>query len=237
MPRGKAALVRYTDTMTSRYALYETAKLRDRFNLADGVPKGIKPHYNISPIYAVPVVVARDGKNSLELMKWGFLPKNATDANSVFRYKTFNARTDGIFSKPIWQGAIRTARCLIPANGFYEWKTTADGKRPFYIQPLDQPLFAFAGIYGSWTDADGKEWQTCAIITAPSGSGSDMVPRRLPVIVHPEDEAAWLNEDATDVTTLYRIMRPYDAEQLTFTTVGDGINSTKIDTSELIKGV
>lgn len=223
--------------MTSRYALYETDKLRDRFTLVDGVPKGVRPHYNISPIYAVPVIVARDGKNTLELMKWGFVPKNASDANSVFRYKTFNARTEGIFGKPIWQEAIRSARCLVPANGFYEWKKTADGKQPFYIRPHDQTLFAFAGIYSSWIDPNGKQWHTCSIVTTPTGTVSDASPSRLPVIVHPDDEADWLNSDITDVSTLYRIMRPYDPAQLIIVPVGDGINSTKIDTPRLIEPI
>lgn len=223
--------------MSSRYALFDTGSLRDRFTLASGVPKGVKPHYNISPAQAVPVVISRDGKNEMELMKWGFIPSGAPNANSVFRYKTFNARSEGIFNKPTWQSAIRTSRCLIPANGFYEWKKTADSKQPFYIHPKDQPVFAFAGIYSSWTDPDGTEWGTCSIITTLSGAESDMTPSRLPVIVHPDDEADWLNPEISDINTLYKIMRPYDAEQLEIIKVGDDINSTKIDKSYLINKV
>lgn len=223
--------------MSSRYALFEIDKLRDRFATQSGVPKGVKPHYNISPVQSVPVVVSRDGKNEIELMKWGFIPKGAPNANSVFRYKTFSARSEGIFDKPTWQAAIRSTRCLIPANGFYEWKNTASGKHPFFIHAIDQPLFAFAGLYSSWTDPEGKEWGTCSIITTNSGAESDMTPSRLPVIVHPDDEADWLNPEISDINTLYRIMRPYDPDQLEIIKVSDDINSAKIDKPYLIKRV
>lgn len=221
--------------MSSRYALFEIDKLRDRFALASGVPKGIKPHYNISPVQSVPVVVSVDGKNEMSLMKWGFIPKGAPNANSVFRYKTFNARSEGIFDKPTWQIAIRSTRCLIPANGFYEWKKTSDSKQPFYIHPTDQSVFAFAGLYSSWTDSEGKEWGMCSIVTTNSGAESDATPSRLPVIVHPDDEADWLNPEINDTNTLYRIMRPYDPDKLLAVKVGDDINSAKIDTPRLIE--
>lgn len=223
--------------MSSRYALFDTGSLRDRFTLASGVPKGIKPHYNISPVQSVPVIISRDGKNEVKLMKWGFIPKGAPNANSVFRYKTFSARSEGIFDKPTWQTAIRSSRCLIPANGFYEWKRTASGKQPFYIHPTDQPTFAFAGLYSSWTDPEGKEWGTCSIVTTNSGAESDMTPSRLPVIVHPDDEADWLNPEISDINTLYRIMRPYDPDQLEIIKVSDDINSAKIDKPHLIERV
>ena len=223
--------------MSSRYALYEIDKLRDRFALASGVPKGVKPHYNISPTQSVPVIVSRDGKNEMERMKWGLISKGAVDANSVFRYKTFNTRSETIFDKPALRTAVRMSRCLIPANGFYEWKKTSDTKQPFYIKPTDQSLFAFAGICSSWTDPEGKEWATCSIITVSSDAEDDMAPSRLPIIVQPKDEADWLNPEITDVGVLYRFMTPYPAHQLEIIEVGEGINSVKIDTPKLIEKV
>ena len=220
--------------MSSRYALYEIDKLRDRFAPESGVPKGVKPHYNISPAQSVPVIVSRDGVNQIELMKWGFIPSGAKDANSIFRYKTFIARSEGIFDKPTWMTAIRSQRCLVPANGFYEWKQSPTGKNPFYIQPIDKEIFAFAGIYSSWTDTDGIVWGMCSIITTNSGAESDMMPSRLPVIIHPNDEADWLNPVISDINTLYKIMRPFDPGQLAIIRVGEEINGTKIDKPSLI---
>lgn len=223
--------------MSSRYALYEIDKLRDRFALASGVPKGVKPHYNISPTQLIPAVVSRDGKNEMELMKWGLISKGAVNANSVFRYKTFNTRSESVFDKPGLRMAIRTTRCLIPANGFYEWKKTSDSKQPFYIKPTDQSLFAFAGICSSWADPEGKEWATCSIITIDSDAEDDMTPSRLPIIIRPNDEADWLNPEITDVGVLYRFMTPYPTDQLEIIKVGESINSVKIDTSQLIEKV
>jgi putative SOS response-associated peptidase YedK len=220
--------------MSSRYALYSIDMLRDRFAPASGVPKGVKPHYNISPASLVPVIVSRDGVNHIEMMKWGFIPASAKDTNSIFRYKTFNARSEGIFDKPTWQTAIRTQRCLVPADGFYEWKTTSGAKNPFYIQPADRHLFAFAGVYGSWTDPAGTVWGMCSIITTNSATESDMMPSRLPVIVHPDDEADWLNPAIGDINSLYKIMRPYEHDQLTIMRVGDAVNSTKPNVPSLI---
>lgn len=221
--------------MTSRYAIYEIDKISKRFAPDSGVPKGVKPRYNISPTQSVPVIVNRDGVNQIEVMKWGFIPAGAKDTSAVFRYKTFNARSEGIFDKPTWMTAIRSQRCLIPANGFYEWKSSATGKNPFYIRPTDVPLFAFAGIYSNWTDPAGAVWGMCSIITTNSGSESDMMPSRLPVIVHADDEADWLNPAIGDINSLYKIMRPFDPDMLTIIRVSDNVNSPKIDKPYLIE--
>ena len=223
--------------MSSRYALYEIDKLRDRFTLASGVPKGVKPHYNISATYTIPVIINRDGKNEAELMVWGHVPAGAKDMNSVFRYKTQATRSEGIFDKPTWKHAIRTQRCLIPANGFYEWKRSSDGKHPFYITATDQNLFGFAGVYSSWTDPSGTVHGICALITTRTEATSDLIPSRLPIIVAPEDEADWLNPEIDDINTLYRIMRPYDQNHLRIHKVSDDVNGTKSNSPHLIERV
>ncbi len=220
--------------MTARYALYEIDKISRRFADGGDMPKGVKPRFNISPTQNVPVIVSRDGVKQIEVMKWGFIPAGAKDTTAVFRYKSYNARSGGIFDKPTWSKVIRDQRCLIPANGFFEWKTTASGKNPFYIHPTDMSLFAFAGVYSSWTDPEGKIWGMCSIVTTNSGSESDMVPSRLPVILHPDDEADWLNPAIGDINSLYRIMRPLDADMLTIIRVGEDVNSSKIDKPYLI---
>jgi putative SOS response-associated peptidase YedK len=220
--------------MSSRYTLYSIDALRDRFAPSSGVPKGVRPSYNISPAASVPVIVSRDGVRQIETMKWGFIPSAAKDTNSIFRYKTYIARSEGIFDKPTWATAIRTQRCLIPADGYYEWKMTGDQKNPYYIQPTDKKVFAFAGVYGTWTDPDGTTWGMCSMITTNSATESDMLPSRLPVIVHPDDESDWLNPDVSDINTLYKIMRPFEHDQLSIIRVGDAVNSVKPNTASLI---
>ena len=221
--------------MTSKYALYEIDKISKRFAPDSGVPKGVKPHYNINPAQTVAVIVNRGGVNVIEKMIWGFIPAGAKDTNSIFRYKTQIARSEAVFDKPTWSRAIREQRCLIPANGYFEFKTLETGKKPFYIRPTDQTLFAFAGIYGSWTDSDGVTHGMCAIITTASETDSDMIPSRLPIIVQPDEESTWLNPAIGDMNSIYQIMRPYDASKLTIIPVSDDVNSAKIDAGYLIE--
>ena len=221
--------------MPNRYTLYETGKLTDEFALPLGLPAGVKPSYNISPTQDVPVILIKDGQRIAERMKWGFVPKSAKDMNSVFRYKTHHASSGAVFTKATWQGAIKSQRCLIPANGFYEWRQAAEGKRPFYLTVADRPLFAFAGIYSEWTDPQGVTRGTCAVIITPSGAENDQIPSVLPVVVDKADEDDWLNPTLFDDSTLIKIMRPLEQDQVVVTRVGDAINSVKAKSSvELI---
>jgi putative SOS response-associated peptidase YedK len=220
--------------MTVRFVLYEIDKISSRFAPTVGVPKGVRPRYNVSPTLSQPVILNRDGSRQIEVMKWGFIPAGAKDTSAVFRYKTFNARSEGILEKPTWMKSIRTQRCLVPANGFYAWKETSTGSRPFYIHLTDVSLFAFAGIYDSWTDPAGEAHGMFSIVTTDSGTDSDLVPSRLPVIVYPEDEDDWLNSEINDMNSLYKIMRPVDVALLTIYPVSDEINSVKVDKPFLI---
>jgi len=220
--------------MSSRYTLFKINNLRERFHL-DRMAE-LNRSYNISPTQTAPVIVNRDGKPTLELMKWGFIPKGAKDTNSVFRYKTFNAKSEGIFSKASYSEAIRHSRCLVPANGFYEWQQSADGKKPYYIRSQDQELFSFAGIYSSWTDPAGKEWGTYSIITIEANDEMSAIHDRMPIILQPEDESRWL-EPSDDLNMLYDLMRPYLDGKLTVEPVGDDINGTKIDNPRLITSI
>ena len=185
--------------MSSRYTLFQIDQLRDRFSLDDSPSAGLKKRYNIAPGQTAPVIVEHNRKPKLEMMKWGFVPLNAKDANSIFRYKTYNARSESIFDKATWKDAIRSRRCLVPTNGFYEWfSATPTGKQPFFIRPKDQGLFALAGIYSSWLDPDGVEWGTYSIITTTPNKEMQTIHDRMPVILHPNDEALWLDPSISD---------------------------------------
>lgn len=221
--------------MSSNYALYEIDKISKQFASDAGVPKGVKPCYNINPADLVVVIVNRDGNRSIERMKWGFIPEGAKDANSIFRYKTYNARGEDVFDKPTWSRSIRERRCLIPANGFYEWKNLETGKTPYYIQDVSRSIFSFAGIYNSWTDLNGVNWGVCSIVTISSDTDDNMLPTRLPVIVRAEDEEAWLDPTVSDMNTIYRVMRPYSPQELKIYRVSGDIKSSKINKPYLIE--
>lgn len=222
--------------MAERYTLFSIEKLTDRFALAGGVPAGVKRSYNVSPTQLGTVIVNKGGVNVLERMKWGFIPANAKDDNSVFRYKTYVAKSEGILNKATWQESIRHRRCLVPANGYYEWQPTQDGKLPFYVRPAGQDLFAFAGIYSSWTDPAGKEWGTYAIVTALHDRGPKM-PLQRPIILDPTDEAAWLNGEDIDINGLFTLIRPLAENELRIHRVSPDVKNKKANDETLINPI
>ncbi len=223
--------------MPSRYTLYETEKLGARFNVSGGLVGNLKKRYNISPTQSVPVVVSRDGQPKLEMMKWGFIPKGAKDANSVFRYKTYNTRSEGVFEKPTTRDVIRTSRCLVPSNGYYEWVIDSGVKQPLFIRPSDQDIFSFAGIYTSWQDSAGVEWGTFSIITTIPGRDVETINDRMPVILRASDESRWLNPAIDNMNALYDVMRSYPDGMLLIDKVGPDVNSVKIDNPRLISPI
>lgn len=219
--------------MISRYALYDTAKLTDRFHLGQGLPKGVKPSYNISPTTSAPVIINRDGIRVVQLMKWGLVAKGAKDTNSVFRYKTYNTPLESVFSRHSSEQAIRERRCLIPANGFYELSRTGE-KRAFYAHPNDKTLLAFAGVYTSWQDPEGTVHDTFSILTTKANDDMPDHTMRMPVIIRTEDEGRWLDPAATKTSDFYSALRSHGADQLTVYEVSPDIHSPKLNQPRLI---
>jgi putative SOS response-associated peptidase YedK len=219
--------------MISRYSLYTTADIRDRFVLADGLPKGIKPRYNISPTLQTPVIINRNNRAVAEQMGWGLTPKGVKDTNSVFRYKTYNVPSEKIFTKHSWATAVEHNRCLVPANGFYQLLGKGDERQAYYIQQKNIPIFAFAGIYSSWDD-EGVTRSTFSIITSDAPDSLRHIGDRMPVILSQSDETRWLDTSITDTNSLFDMLRPISSEQILIAEVGIDIHSPKIDTPKLI---
>lgn len=226
--------------MCGRYALYDIDVLPQRFETEERqfakLRGDINPRYNIGPGQLVPAVrFDKDtGQRRIDLMKWGFIPRWADDPKAVYKYKTFNARAEDIFSKPTWKSAIRHNRCLVPANGFYEWKTVDDGKQPFYIHPSDQDLFAFAGIYNTWTDKDGNDWETYSIITTTPNTEMEPIHNRMPVILHTEDWSRWLDPSNDDPQDIADLLAPYDNGVLELFEVSREVNTIRSDNDTLV---
>jgi putative SOS response-associated peptidase YedK len=224
--------------MCGRYTLYQTGELAERFDLVEDeiqeIEADLKDRYNIAPTQILPTITERDSKKHIELMRWGYLPPWAKDERTVFKYKTFNARSEGIFEKPMWKRAIRERRCLVPSSGFYEWKDTPYGKQPYFIHPKDQGLFAFAGIYGSWKDAEGIEWHTYSILTTDPNHEMVEIHNRMPVILHPDDEDIWLDANTTDRNTISELLQPYEDGMLDMYEVSRDVNTSRVDSKTLI---
>jgi len=218
--------------MISRYALYDIADLSNHFHITEGLPKGVKPHYNNSPTLSAPVIISHEGTPIIKLMKWGLIAKGAKDTNSVFRYKTYNVPLEKIFSRHSWELAVRESRCLVPANGFYELNGSGK-KRAFYVQPNDKSLLGFAGVHSSWQDSEGVIHGTYSIITTEATSEMPNSSTRMPIIIKREDEARWLDPTITDANSLHDMLRPYSGE-LTVYEVGSALHSPKSNQPSLI---
>ncbi len=219
--------------MISHYALYDIADLGKRFTLTEGLPKGIKPHYNNSPTISAPVIISTENARIVKSMKWGLIAQGAKDTNSVFRYKTYNIPSENIFSRHSWERAVRESRCLVPANGFYELNGSGK-KQAYYVQPKDKSLLAFAGVYSSWQDPEGVIHSTFSVITTTASDEMPDSSTRMPIIIKPEDEARWLDPSVTDANALYDMLRPYPTGLLDVYEVSPAVHSPKPNKPELI---
>jgi putative SOS response-associated peptidase YedK len=221
--------------MCGRYTLYKKVdELSERYNVAK-VPYDINANFNVAPGQIMPVITQDEVGRHLELMKWGLIPAWAKDP--LIGYRLINARDDGIFAKPVWRGVILHQRALIPADGFYEWQKPAnpkDHKQPYYIHPKQLKLFSFAGVWESWKDAEGREWKTYSIITTEPNKEMKRIHNRMPVILHPADEADWLEPSKTTKEAIEPLLRPYEDNGLELFKVSDAVNSTRNNNQQLI---
>ena len=224
--------------MCGRYALHQSsADLRERYNLATS-PKDVRENYNVAPGQIMPVITKdEDGKTRLEMMKWGLIPFWAKDPN--IGYKMINARAETIFDKPAWRSVVLRKRCLIPADGFYEWLKENDAKgkvqkRPYYIHPKQENIFSFAGVWETWKDSNDNVWMTYSIITTDANKEMRAVHDRMPVILHPEDEASWLEPSSVTRDSIEPLLRPLEDNALELYEVSSDVNVTRSNDNKLI---
>lgn len=167
------------------------------------------PRYNVAPTTMVPVLTSANGTRTAEMMRWGLIPSWAKEEKLPFA--TFNARADGVKTKPAFRGAWKAGRrCLIAASGFYEWRKP--DKQPFMIALGNRQLMSFAGLWEEWRPKDRDPVRSCTIITTDANSMIAPLHDRMPVILGPEDWPAWLGEEPiADPATL---LRPFPPEQI-----------------------
>lgn len=215
--------------MCGRYTFTEPESLPERYHLPAAVT--IKPNYNAAPTQTMPVVHLEAGKIEFALMRWGLIPSWAKD--KTIGYKLFNARSETVFDKPVWRSAIKNRRCLVPATGFYEWKREGTAKKqPFYITVKGHEIFSFAGVWETWHDEDGQELHTYSILTTAPNEEMSALHDRMPVILHEDDEEAWLHED--DRGFLETVMKPYEDNTLLLVPVSPAVNVVKNNSGELM---
>jgi putative SOS response-associated peptidase YedK len=177
--------------------------------------------YNVAPSQLVPVVKAADAGPELATMRWGLIPSWAKDAK--IGYKLINARSETVASKPSFRSAFKRRRCLIPADGFFEWKKLdTKTKQPHFIHLKDDQPFAFAGLWEIWHNPeDGEEVQSCTIITTEANEMMKPLHDRMPVILAPSAYDRWLAEPDTE------LLKPYTASEMIAYPVSTYVNTPK----------
>jgi putative SOS response-associated peptidase YedK len=213
-----------------RYELHtHPAALALAFGLP--IPPTIKPRYNIAPMQDVPVIrTSAAGERELSMVRWGLVPRWAKDPS--IGSKMINARAETLAEKPSFRTALRKHRCLIPANGFYEWKVVGGGaKQPLHIGMKDGVPFAFAGLTERWLSPEGEVLDTCTIITTQANALLAPMHDRMPAIVAPADYDRWLDVAVADVAD---ILAPYPAAQMAYYPVSTRVNAVRHDDASLI---
>jgi putative SOS response-associated peptidase YedK len=168
----------------------------------------VRRRYNIAPTQEAPVVrVGVSSELEMPMLRWGLVPAWAKEL--AVGTKMINARSESVDEKPAFREAFKSRRCLVPATGFYEWKGVPGRKQPYAITVADRPLFAFAGLWESWRPRGGEPVQTFAIITTDANPAVASIHDRMPVIVRPEDEEAWLHGDPAQALA---ILKPHGGE-------------------------
>jgi putative SOS response-associated peptidase YedK len=191
--------------------------------------------YNIAPSQPIAIVRLVDGQRHFALVRWGLLPSWVKDPRTFTLL--INARGESAADKPAFRAAMKRRRCLIPADGFYEWQATGDRKRPFYVHAKSGEPLAFAGLWETWTGPNGEELDTAAIVTTRANKTLSAIHDRMPVIVPPEAFDLWLNTSEVDATTAATLIAPAPDSLLEAHEISTAVNRTANDNPKLLEPV
>lgn len=214
--------------MCGRFTLtVDPEQLRQAFDFVT-IPEQITPRYNIAPSQPV-AVIPNDGNNRLDFYTWGLIPSWAKDPEIGNRM--INARAETLQEKPSFRNAFRRRRCLIPADGFYEWRQDPESKTksPFYIRLKSGEPFAFAGLWENWNSPDGSQILSCTIITITPNELLQSIHNRMPVILPRSAYQTWLQTAAVDLDRLQALLIPYTASEMIAYPVSRLVNSPEND--------
>jgi len=201
------------------------------FNAAIPSALNTEARYNIAPQQNV-LTVMRDETTHLDLLRWGLIPSWAKEES--IGSKMINARAETLAEKPSFKRLLHSKRCLLVADGFYEWKKEQGGKTPMYITLRDKDPFAFAGLWDTWRDADGQQIRTCTIITTEPNELVASIHNRMPVILPPKAREEWLDPSLHDDRILLPLLAPYPAEEMSARPVSRLVNNPRYEGAELI---
>ena len=204
------------------------------FNI-DQVEAQVQPSYNIAPTQSIVTVAQHDGQNVLENMRWGLIPVWAKDMS--IGSKMINARVESVAEKASFKRPLKSRRCLIVADGFYEWQKEGAKKIPMFIHLKSQKPFAFAGLYDVWKSPDGDWITSCAIITTRPNELMESIHNRMPVILPKTAYKSWLDAANQDLDELVALLQPYPADKMLAYPVSPLVNSPRNNSPECIQAI
>ncbi|MCM3454744.1 SOS response-associated peptidase [Heyndrickxia oleronia] len=221
--------------MCGRFNLYSNIDiLLDQFELINGDMFEILPRFNIAPSQDVLAVIEGEDGRRGGYLRWGLIPSWANDPK--IGYKMINARAETIHEKPSFKRLLARRRCLVIADGFYEWKKDGNKKQPFHIFLKDKQPFAFAGLWDRWIQA-GEIIQTCTIITTAANELMADIHDRMPVILTKESERQWLDRKIQDEDQLKSLLIPYDSTAMDIYPISEFVNSPRNEGIEILNSL
>ena len=219
-------------SMCGRYRLSRRKQLVEEYFDSVSGDEEWNPRYNIAPTQPVPVIRQnpKESLRELSLIRWGLILSWAKDPSVAA--KMINARSETAGTKPAFSDAMKSRRCLIPADAFYEWEKIGKTKQPYCFEVNEGKLFAFAGLWDRWKDASGKTVDTCSILTTTPNALTAPVHDRMPVILNPDGYDLWLDPGMRDVVAASELLKPYDARLMRCYPVSSRINHVANDDEE-----
>ncbi len=220
--------------MCGRFTLTANPEdIAQQFSLTSA-PSNLEPRYNIAPTQPV-AVISNDDPQTLTYFRWGLVPSWSKDIK--IGAKLINARSEEAYQKPSFRSAFKRRRCLIPANGFYEWQKEGKSKTPHFIHLRHGGLFAFAGLWEIWHSPEGDELRTCTILTTEANALVAPLHNRMPVILKPEDYGIWLEKGEQPTEVLMPLMKAYDPTAMDEYVVSTMVNHAAVDAPEMVERV
>jgi putative SOS response-associated peptidase YedK len=218
--------------MCGRYRLSRRKQLVEEYFDAGSDESEWTPRYNIAPTQPVPVIRQnpKEPRRELSLMLWGLIPSWSKDMSGAAMM--INARSETAATKPAFRDPLSSRRCLIPADGFYEWLRSGKAKQPYCFEVNDGELFAFAGLWDRWKDPSGQWIKSCSILTTTPNAVTSAVHDRMPVILDRANYDLWLDPGFTDVAAASEMLKPYDAAAMRSYAVSVRVNHVANDDAE-----
>ena len=223
--------------MCGRYRLSRRKQIiEEHFDIVSGEEDWV-PRYNIAPTQPVPIIRqhTKEPRREMSLVRWGLIPSWAKDASGAAMM--INARSETAATKPAFRDALAVRRCLVPADGFYEWVRTGKTKQPYCFEVNGGELFAFAGLWERWKDASGQWIKSCSILTTTPNAVTSAVHDRMPVILDPSNYDLWLDPGMKNVDAVTDMLKPYDAGTMRSYRVSNRVNHVANDDADCAKPI